>query len=553
MEGETGGKSTSTPVASERKEDNTDQTTKKKRTASTSPEKEDLSDFPRYGLKKFARDNLPEFGGTDTIECGEKGESANSGGDFTGNVSHFGSNSSSHQVNTFNTSIFSDDLNAVNSSTQEIFGIKDTLLSDLKELSKKWPQREKHDVACQSNSLLITPLVKTLFCTNQNPNNPECKQVLPGELDPPSTESMANNFSLENNLFLRAIASKIDSMADNMGDHSKSIASLGTTVSKVVKYVEKMKNELSARIDSNKQRCDELRLSIGKAFEYTDTKIANFREAMPLALAEVGGELERRIELQNTTLLRKVQEEIGRNQFGGSLVGGLEEKFREKLSLFKTQTNQRLCRLEEQRMSSEIKTNEVGVLKEEILKQREKLNDMEERHRELNREMKEMSNSLKDLKSDDNRWETGGHITKNEWRLQKQRTDEAHERISTVETIVDICSKKTDSVDLIVRKNNIIIDQLMEIEGEEIGVRICGILGNTMMQEDLSRIKVLRVFRLGVRRAGGPPRKILLEMDNPLSRDIVLSNVRFITRFGNDGKPYYLNDDVPEETRRWKK
>lgn len=69
------------------------------------------------------------------------------GGDLKGNLSQFDSFLPSQQVNTFNTSIFSDDLNNVNNTMQEIFGIKDSLIFDLKALSKNWPQNK----ACQSN------------------------------------------------------------------------------------------------------------------------------------------------------------------------------------------------------------------------------------------------------------------------------------------------------------------------------------------------------------------------------------------------------------------
>lgn len=44
----------------------------------------------------------------------------------------------------------------------------------------------------------------------------------------------------------------------------------------------------------------------------------------------------------------------------------------------------------------------------------------------------------------------------------------------------------------------------------------------------------------------------MLELDNPISKEIVLFYARNITKSGNDGRPYYLSDDVPEEVRRKK-
>lgn len=555
MEGETGGTSTSTPLAMEGIANST-----KKRTASTSPGKDDQSDLLRCGQRKCARDDNTNYENIYVKDTGDMTTGmvigADTGSELKGSITQSNSIPQGQQVNTFNSSIFSDDLNATDSTTLEIFGIKDSLLSDLKALSKKWPQNEKHDVACQSSSLLITPLVKTLFSSNVSPGKQDLTQGNSLGKDLASSEKLAINYSLENNLFLRAIASKIDSIAGCVGEQAKTIDTLDTTILEVEKQVEKNKVELSARIDDNKQSCGFLRESIGKAFEYTDTKFANLKDAMPLVLAEVGGDLEKRIEAQNKTLLSKVQEELGKHPISGALVGGLEDKFREKLSLFENQTNHRLGRLEEQRLNLEIKTNEISGLKEEVIRQREKMNEMELQHnaqiRELSNELKTVSESLRTLNSEDKPIGNGGFITRNEWRMQKQKIEEVQDRISSVETNMKISAKKTDAVDLIVRKNNIIIDQLSEIDGEEIGHRVCEILRNTMWQEDLFKIKVLRVFRLGVRRAGGPPRKVLLELDNPMSRDIVLANARYITKSGNDGKPYYLNEDIPEEVRRWK-
>lgn len=422
----------------------------------------------------------------------------------------------------------------------------------MKSLSKKWSRNEKHDVACQSNSLLITPIDKTLFNTNQSPSKVEAESGLEG------AEGMNNNYSLENNLFLRAIANKMDTMAICMSGYEKTISDLDTTILQVEKYAVKTRSELSAQIDENARKNEELRVGLGKSYEYTDTKISNLREAIPLALAEVGGNLEQRIDEQNKVLLQKVQEELEKKSVDNLLGGGLEGTFRDTLIKFENQTNQRLRNLEEKSLNIERNTKSIDELKNDFGRDRERtettVNQHTEQIRVLDGKIKELTDSLNRLKADNTPLEGGGggFITRHEWRLQKQRTQDAYDRIADIETGLKICSKKTESVDMIVRKCNIIIDQLTEIEGEDIGARVCNILRNTVHQDELDKIRVLRVFRLGVKRKGGPPRKVLLELDNPLSCDLLLSYARIITKSGNDGKPYHLNDDVPDEVRRRK-
>lgn len=493
-------------------EDESKNNTTRKRTASKSPVM-DTDCGTRSGQKKFAKDNSEEDEVEEVIMIDD--DKTVSESEPQGNVSYFNSSSEGVKPNAFDTSNRSED---TNSMSNEVFGIKDSLLADLKSLSKNWSKNDMHDVACQSSSLYLTPLVKCLFNANQSPGKAEA------ESGPPGAEGITNNYSLENNLFLRAIATKIDTLTNSLKEQDETMVTLDTTITQVEKFAEKQRAALTARIDENKRANEELRVAIGKTYEYTDTKISNLREAIPLALAEVGGDLERKMDEQNKVLLSKVQEELEKNSIDGLLSGGLEGKFRDTLIKFENQTEQRFGQLEEKGAKIDQNTLEIDGLKNELRRQREKTEEIVNQHTEqiraLDGKLRELTDSLNKLKTDDKPLEGGGgFITRHEWRLQKQRTQEAHDKIADVETSVKICSKKTDSVDIIVRKCNVIIDQLTEYDGEDISARVCGILRNTVRQEELDKIRVLCVFRLGVKRRGGPPRKVLLELDNPLSRD----------------------------------
>lgn len=456
--------------------------------------------------------------------------------------------STSRKVIESNSSYVSDDM------AHEISGIKDSLLADLKVLKKNCTKTETHDVACQSNSLYLTPIVRSLFNANHSPNKVE--STLEGfNLNTnvsPTKEGETKDLSLENNLFLRAIASKIDNIAIRVGHNTGSMNELGT----IVRQVERQSESLSARIDENAKTCADLDQAVIKVYAYTDSKITNLREAIPLTLSEMGGDIEKRVESQNNVLLTKIKEEMGKRLFEGVMTGELGEAFREKLTEFENQTNVRLGRIEENQAGVADKLAEIDGLRNEMALMKEQNERSEVAYntqiKDLHCRLSEAIETLNALKIDNGNFEGPGYISRNEWRQQKHRIDEAHERISSMEMSVDTCVKKADSVDLVMRKSNIIIDQLSEHDGEDLFARLMGIFSNTLRWEDLSQVKIVRVFRLGVKRVGGPPRKVLLELDCPISRDFLLANARLITKSGNDGKPYYLNDDIPEELRRWK-
>lgn len=45
-------------------------------------------------------------------------------------------------------------------------------------------------------------------------------------------------------------------------------------------------------------------------------------------------------------------------------------------------------------------------------------------------------------------------------------------------------------------------------------------------------------------------RKIFVEMADARSKDLVMENVAHVVRCGNNGRPYYVNDDIPESLKR---
>lgn len=79
------------------------------------------------------------------------------------------------------------------------------------------------------------------------------------------------------------------------------------------------------------------------------------------------------------------------------------------------------------------------------------------------------------------------------------------------------------------------------------------ILTGSLSQEDTQRIRVKRAYRLGSKRANSKfLRKIFVELADPADRDPILSLSKTITKYGNGGLSYYINEDVSEELKRRK-
>lgn len=84
---------------------------------------------------------------------------------------------------------------------------------------------------------------------------------------------------------------------------------------------------------------------------------------------------------------------------------------------------------------------------------------------------------------------------------------------------------------------------MTKLGGEDTFQRVKTILNTTLSKDDANLAIVANAFRLGNKRRSFRPRKILVEMRDSKGKDIVLKNARVITKSGNNGKHYYINDD----------
>lgn len=64
--------------------------------------------------------------------------------------------------------------------------------------------------------------------------------------------------------------------------------------------------------------------------------------------------------------------------------------------------------------------------------------------------------------------------------------------------------------------------------------------------------KIVRAYLLGRISNNGKPRKIRVEFRDIESKDLFMAYSNGLTRVGNDGKIFYINDDLPESVKRRK-
>lgn len=148
---------------------------------------------------------------------------------------------------------------------------------------------------------------------------------------------------------------------------------------------------------------------------------------------------------------------------------------------------------------------------------------------------------------------SGSEVTKEEWYAYKSRSDQSAARLDSLTVELRKYSRKTDSLDNKSRRSNVIIDMLSERESEDTKQLIEEILDQGLNENDRKSIKIKRAFRLGTKRPYvKTPRKIFLELAEPQDRDKLIQYSKHITKNGNNGLPYYINEDVNEDTKRKK-
>lgn len=353
--------------------------------------------------------------------------------------------------------------------------------------------------------------------------------------------------------FLRVIAISIDNIRGLLQSTNEEVSNIASRVSIIESSNARSISDLSERLIETENIGIQNKGGVNEVFSYVDEKVCALKEAIPETMAEVNSELDTRVGIQETEI-KKIQSTILSLPTHETIAEKFERVLSRKIAKLEETSFSRLNALENRVDKLESNTRVDGpVTKEDLNNVISRLSKLEvDMKKELDRvrngptsqglsEENVFGNLFSDPQCQD-------RFSKSEWQKQKSKFDEFENRLDGVEHELSACKKSTDLLSVQIRKENVIIDQLQEAENENVLERLKTILDLTLTSADRSEVQIKRAFRLGTKRADGPPRKILVELKN--GKEILFDKARLITKSGNDGRPYYINDDVPEAVKR---
>lgn len=525
-----------------------DGTKSRKRLPSKSPDKEE-TESDRTGQRKFPRET--EIMDCDIINSGTDVKSTDQGKTNFTTLNQNGSQA--HEIADQNKK--TDTQISIDFETlYDHCSTEKSLLSQLNKMSEMLKASNAIATGNQQSPVILTPLVKSFFQSPEKSNSVTANQISEGKFSyVPTTEEDNKHLPRENNLFLRAIANSIDSMQGLLQTNSECVNAVASRISVLESNTERSISDMSERLMETENSCIQNKGGINEIYVHIDDRISALKDAIPETMAVVCKEYDTRLDNHDSEL-KKVQSTITDMPTHESIAEKFEQVFAGKLAKLEETSFSRISALENRVQQIETKllpNNSVtkGDLEKIILRVSQLETDM---RRELDR-IKD-SNSLgssNQTENIDNLFvdrRKNNSISKSDLHKQKVRVDEMEDRIEGLESDLTTYKKTTDSLRNQLRKDNVIIDQLQEVEGEDVLGRINTILDLTLTAKDRAEIQIKKAFRLGVKRAEGQARKILVEVK--CGREILFEKARVITKSGNDGRPYYINDDVPESVKR---
>lgn len=394
----------------------------------------------------------------------------------------------------------------------------------------------------------LTDLVRSMF----SPATAETfsQSILHPPKTPDVSEGSAESISRENNVFLRDLVknnkvsmSVLGGIYTSVNKCSADISLMSTRLGKLELYVGENIKKINARFDQNEHKISDLSHKINQTkselYSHVDDRIQNITSEFPEMLSKMERDVDAKI---------------------GYSIGKVENEFHSRLSKLPT-TNEvkNLCELSVQqcitegKLASRADLNEInkklGALKlDNYPNYDEKINQLEKDIASLKEMNKGLEASLKTNPA------TGiiSDRDKHAWEKFKSKTEAALDDLPILKGNMAESLKTVRSLDVKSRRINLIIDQLLETDNEDTLSTVNNILDHALSPQDRHQVEILKAFRLGVKLPRGPPRKIFMELSTPKGRDIILDNSQAISRVGNEGKLFYVNEDLPESIKRRK-
>lgn len=426
----------------------------------------------------------------------------------------------------------------------------DSLYVQLRKLAGTIKERDHgHDGEFSYKNISLTPMIKNFF-------NPDHRFTV----DPLETNVSTNvsKYVTENNLYLKSITKLLEGMNVSLKKNAESLSQHSIRLDRVEKFAIKNVDELKLKMQASDEERGELRVLIGKTYDYVDEKVNALKRAIPVTMDELGVDLERKQEETNDEMRIAVGKTIDKaDKKIGSVsvrVDNLEKTMHEKFSVLEKNT-----RTELEAVRSKLSTSTgtptgcdntlVQQLHLELKNCQEKLLTYE---RELSKTNTKLDKALSDLDSNKGFSEQGSNLRKHEQK-QQRALEELSDRLDGFEYNLKVNTQTSRYYDLQRRKNNVLIDQLSEVQNENLLVRLNHIVSATLNEYDRSLVVIKNAYRIGrYRNDQRNPRKIMVQLDGPIGREILIKNSRQVTKSGNDGRPYFINEDLTEAEKRKK-
>lgn len=277
----------------------------KKRLPSSSPEHS--TDDERSGSRKFSREDSAISTSSDCVVLDNGTDSLATNG-HKGSV-FYRPPSSIDTLSNQNAMVFSNYESLEQSPTyqRDSVEVDDSLLYRLKDMVKSLDDTTKVDVACQSNALYLTPLVKTLFSIKPmsgcgESSGAQENKVRENEQKLGSSPGRAIDYTLENNLFLRAIAQSIGCIQATMNNNTSVIETTTNKLETLSKrfvafesFADKSITSLEKRVNLNTNCTVELHDIAVKTHGYVDEKFSNVGKVVSTIVQEKCNEIEPRL------------------------------------------------------------------------------------------------------------------------------------------------------------------------------------------------------------------------------------------------------------------
>lgn len=391
-----------------------------------------------------------------------------------------------------------------------------TLLSQLNKMSDILKNSNLVGVDAQRshNQLSLTPLVKTLFTANEG-ISAEHKDTNPHTKSPSQGRNFLGNintgenptgyYPIENNLFLRAIASSIDNMQNTLKQNSDSVSRIGSRMTGLEISTERSLQELSERVMITENNCIENKSAVGDFTAYVDEKVNVLKEAIPDTLAEVNRELETKVGTHEVAI-DKIKRDLSKFPAKDSL-NKFERTFLEKVAKLEKNSTDRMNNIETRvtkvdnarKADTEFLKNELDELKQKFATMEVEMSKQANEFRETTKSNEVLLDKLKATTNPYSGFSDRDTISRVEWQRQKSRADEFENRLLGLEGDMSTYKKVTDMLNIHIRKQNVLIDQLSEVENENTLARINGILDLTLTPIDRANVTISKAFRLGAK------------------------------------------------------